>query len=168
MTDKIHSMTKFEIDALRRIIGCEYWEIGVYAAGAILMDLCKPENGGAKFKTKDIDVLIAKALEYHLNEMDETDLKNLFGHDESYSNMKQDMAAYFVWHLQIVDAHLQVNSKDDAADNKLIRKANQKILNMMKSLSTKHCTKKKLVKKSVQAEGRKQEFFWYPIRQNHQ
>ena len=91
--------------------------------------------------------------------MDETDLKNLFGHDESYTNIKQDMSQYFVWHLNIFDAHLQINSKYDSADNDLIRQANKKILKMMKSLSTKRCTEKKQVKKSAQAEGRKQEFF---------
>ena len=69
------------------------------------------------------------------------------------------MSQYFVWHLNIFDAHLQINSKYDPADNDLIRQANKKILKMMKSLSTKRCTEKKQVKKSAQAEGRKQEFF---------
>ena len=159
MTEQIHELTKFEIRALRRVIGCEYWETAVIVAGALILDATKPENGGAEPKTKDTDILIAKALEIHLNELDATDLKNLFGYDDSYDQMKQEMAQYFVWHFQIVDVRLQINSKFDVADTELIRKVNSKIMKMMKSLSTKHCTEKKRVKKSAQAKGKKIEFF---------
>ena len=85
--------------------------------------------------------------------MDETDLKNLFGHDESYENTKQDMSQYFVWHLNIFDARLQINSKYDPADNDLIRQANKKILKMMKSLSTKRCTEKSRSKIAPRPKG---------------
>ena len=157
ITDNIHDITKLDITAQRRFLGYEYWELCVWVVLALICDAQKPENGGAVPRTKDYHILVAKVLELHLKNLDEAELRTLFHYGEDYTGMRKDMGVAFVLHFGLVSPRLQINELYNPADNDLIKNIDPNLARLMRVLSTKHCTEKKLVKDSSKAEAEKNE-----------
>jgi len=154
----ITAITKKEVVALRRLLILEYFELAVFMAGCIVLNLQKPARGGFVRQTDDLDILILKILEIHIFEVTEEDwIKILQYDDKTPGDLARGQAGVeLLKHFDINPD--QINAKYNAADNDLAQRASTDLLNSMKTITKKIFPDVAAAKADAKAEGEKVKF----------
>ena len=154
----ITRIARKETSALRRLLILEYFELAVFMAGCILLDLQKPARGGFIRQTKDLDILILKILEIHMFDVTEEDWTKILQYDSMTpgDHARGEACVELLKHFDIDPT--QLDAKYNAADQDLTRKASAELLNTMKAITKKIFPDIAAAKADAKAEGEKAKF----------